>query len=114
MFTICILTIKGLSSLVAVHGAAAVLPLGEAVVPQEPGPLLPGPPGGCQGDGPRMSTLSILDLTIRSKLGGHFQYDALIQENETVFIYFNYVKIEIEDNNVLNNNSEKLFLSEHY
>ena len=72
-----------MSSLVAVHGAAAVLPLGDAVVPQEPGPLVPGPPGGCQGHGPRMFSLSILDLTIRGKLGGHSQYDALIQETET-------------------------------
>ena len=80
---ILFLTIKVVFSLVAVHGAAAVLPLGEAVVPQEPGPLLPGPPGGCQGDGPRMSTLGILDLTVWGKLGGHSQYDALIQETET-------------------------------
>ena len=51
MFINGIFNIKVVSSLVAVHGAAAVLPLCEAVVTQElPVPLLAGRPSGAEGE----------------------------------------------------------------
>ena len=51
---VCGVEVAFLYTGVPVHGAAAVLPLSEAVVTQVLWPLLCGLPIGAQGEGPRM------------------------------------------------------------